>query len=378
MVLMLFTPILKARADERSKILITEEQYNSLTTAMSSSSATTRKNAVTNICKPIFADLGYSTIVEFYKAYFGENNVVNVANKIYANGVACYFTTEEQSGTGECEHEWQDATCTEPKTCAKCGATEGVPNGHKWIDPTCTQAGKCEICGIRNLVNGMAAYPLGHDYDDNFRCKRCNYQHVHAMTDWMFEPDDYSTHYRVCGDMCKINEDGSNAIIEIENHEFAYDENSKKMICKKCGCEKAHTHEWSEWIEWNKEGCSQKHRRKCSICSKEEYEAHEYLGGKCTKCGYETDIYKRYAKYTALYKKSNKNVNVFYAAEIRNFGFASITEYLNVIKALETGGEIPEIHPFVENTTLTPDAVVENGNVGAIKIFSSDPVKIGD
>ena len=30
-----------------------------------------------------------------------------------------------------CDHDWIDATCTEPKTCAKCDETKGKPLGHK-------------------------------------------------------------------------------------------------------------------------------------------------------------------------------------------------------------------------------------------------------
>lgn len=29
-----------------------------------------------------------------------------------------------------CKHDWVEATCTEPKTCSKCGETEGEPLGH--------------------------------------------------------------------------------------------------------------------------------------------------------------------------------------------------------------------------------------------------------
>lgn len=32
----------------------------------------------------------------------------------------------------ECEHQWKDATCTEPKTCELCFATEGEALGHDW------------------------------------------------------------------------------------------------------------------------------------------------------------------------------------------------------------------------------------------------------
>lgn len=44
-------------------------------------------------------------------------------------------------------HDWKDATCTEPKTCSKCGETEGAPLGHEWKDATCTKPKTCTRCG---------------------------------------------------------------------------------------------------------------------------------------------------------------------------------------------------------------------------------------
>ena len=57
-----------------------------------------------------------------------------------------------------CEHEWVDATCTEPKTCSKCGETEGKPVGHtegKWetvetdlVNASVTEKKYCTECSI--------------------------------------------------------------------------------------------------------------------------------------------------------------------------------------------------------------------------------------
>jgi hypothetical protein len=44
-------------------------------------------------------------------------------------------------------HEWQDATCTEPQTCAVCDKTEGSPLGHTWTVATCTAPKTCTVCG---------------------------------------------------------------------------------------------------------------------------------------------------------------------------------------------------------------------------------------
>lgn len=50
--------------------------------------------------------------------------------------------------TGCCvSHEWKEATCTEPKTCSKCGKTEGEPLGHTWVDATCAAPKTCSVCG---------------------------------------------------------------------------------------------------------------------------------------------------------------------------------------------------------------------------------------
>lgn len=65
-----------------------------------------------------------------------------------------------------CNHEWQDATCIEPKTCSLCGATEGEPLGHIFENATCTKPKTCSRCGESK---GKA---LGHDYVDGY-CTKC-------------------------------------------------------------------------------------------------------------------------------------------------------------------------------------------------------------
>lgn len=47
----------------------------------------------------------------------------------------------------KCEHEWAEATCTEPKTCTKCKETEGKPLGHNWKAATCEEPETCTRCG---------------------------------------------------------------------------------------------------------------------------------------------------------------------------------------------------------------------------------------
>lgn len=64
-----------------------------------------------------------------------------------------------------CSHEWQDATCTTPRTCVLCGETQGEAIGHK-ITVT---SNYCEFCGefeyyelraVKGVVDKVAS-----DYD---------------------------------------------------------------------------------------------------------------------------------------------------------------------------------------------------------------------
>lgn len=59
-----------------------------------------------------------------------------------------------------CEHDWKDATCTEPQHCFLCDETFGEPLGHKWKAATCQTP---EICDVCNEENG---FPLEHTWLD--------------------------------------------------------------------------------------------------------------------------------------------------------------------------------------------------------------------
>lgn len=46
-----------------------------------------------------------------------------------------------------CKHEWAEATCDAPKTCTRCGQTEGEPLSHQWAEATCAVPKTCTLCG---------------------------------------------------------------------------------------------------------------------------------------------------------------------------------------------------------------------------------------
>lgn len=61
---------------------------------------------------------------------------------------------------GECDHDWEDATCEEPKTCSKCGETKGKPAGHDWEEEDGEMV--CAECGEE----------CKHDFEDG-ECVEC-------------------------------------------------------------------------------------------------------------------------------------------------------------------------------------------------------------
>ena len=103
--------------------------------------------------------------------------------------------------TGEAAlgHNWNAATCTDPKTCRVCGATEGEAAGHKYSNvvtaPTCTAQGyttyTCTVCSYsyvddykdtidhnpgeaaRENVNDATCTAAG-SYDEVVKCTVCS------------------------------------------------------------------------------------------------------------------------------------------------------------------------------------------------------------
>ena len=81
-------------------------------------------------------------------------------------------------------HDWNEATCYNPKTCKVCGTTEGVALGHNWIDATCSSPKTCSRCGITDgektnheLITDLNSSHVG-------QCRYCGKQIAHSMGEW--------------------------------------------------------------------------------------------------------------------------------------------------------------------------------------------------
>ena len=100
------------------------------------------------------AGLTYTVTDKVYTVTFAEpvdSITLTCSAQVRANAITAIA---KKVGDDDCAHIWVDATCTAPKTCSECGATEGAALGHNYvadiIDSTCTVAGsasyECSVC----------------------------------------------------------------------------------------------------------------------------------------------------------------------------------------------------------------------------------------
>lgn len=63
--------------------------------------------------------------------------------------IVCFIAIMMLMFGGCClKHEWVEATCTAPKSCIKCGKTEGEALPHQWTEATCSAPKTCSVCGL--------------------------------------------------------------------------------------------------------------------------------------------------------------------------------------------------------------------------------------
>ena len=123
--------------------------------------------------------LGLSTMLVFA----GCNQLSDASNEEIQDVVSDEdFNAENEEETViECtEHQWIDATCTEPKTCSICGITEGEPLGHDFAPATVDSAKKCKICGVEEgepvkvtiieVPEGFYNHSMYGIFSENFVC----------------------------------------------------------------------------------------------------------------------------------------------------------------------------------------------------------------
>lgn len=125
----------KAFAYDPAGNLITDEEGNPISTTF-----TVPKASECTTLLEWLGTLSNYNFVWYAASAGGADGYMKFDNLTLAAGVPA--AGEIGSEVPDCEHEWTDATCTQPKTCSVCGSTEGAPLPHSY-----SSNGVCAVCG---------------------------------------------------------------------------------------------------------------------------------------------------------------------------------------------------------------------------------------
>lgn len=95
-------------------------------------------------------------------------------------------TTPEETTPQECTHEWLDATCAAPKTCFKCGKTEGDASE----EHTFEKEYECAVCKKSFITPIDEAIKIGTSYEKGQYSTE--YYYVKLTLDHQVNPDGFS------------------------------------------------------------------------------------------------------------------------------------------------------------------------------------------
>ena len=158
-------------------------------------------------------------------------------------------------------HTWADADCDTPKTCSACGETEGEALGHSWSDATCQAPKTCSVCGTTEGELG------GHaDENGDSKCDVCE---ENLCTDHTWN-DANCTTPKTCS-ICGTTEG------EALGHDWADADCDTPKTCSRCGETEGEAlgHDWAD------ADCDTP--KTCSRCGATEGEAlgHDWADADC-------------------------------------------------------------------------------------------------
>ena len=168
---------------------------------------------------------------------------------------------------GECEHNWNEATCDSAKACSLCGITSGAPLEHNWQSASCNAPKTCSLC---KKTEGAA---LEHVWTDDGcltvkTCILCGAEGDIADHNWKDATCLTPKFCPSCGAQEGV----------VTGHNFVQISCSEPRVCQNCG------ETTSDGIEHNWSFISCTEPRVCADCELVEDEApgHQYTAASCT------------------------------------------------------------------------------------------------
>ncbi len=193
------------------------------------------------------------------------------------------ISRENKTITATGAHTWTEATCTAPKTCSVCGATEGEALNHDFSLVVSSTAGdcqtvgtttyKCSRCDATNVVNGA----LGeHNYTSvvtNPTCTEDGYTtYTCSICGDTYTDDKVDALGHTPGTAVKENEKEATCTAEGSYVEVVYCSVCNEKLSSNTVTVPKKDHQWS-WAQYNN---GTTHRRTCSVCSAYEEGYHSY------------------------------------------------------------------------------------------------------
>lgn len=165
----------------------------------------------------------------------GKHNIKKPAIIIFAAGVIIIIIYLFYSSCIIVPHKWTEATCTEPKTCERCGETEGTALGHTFSEYTVAKEPTCTENGSKEAVCSVCGYKITEDIP---KTEHTYSEYTVVKNPTCTEAGSKEAVCSVCGDKKTENIQATGHTFnegEIVSYATLYTQGEKKQTCTKCG-----------------------------------------------------------------------------------------------------------------------------------------------
>ena len=149
------------------------------------------------------------------------------------------YAVNNVGGLFQCDHNWEPATCTTPKTCSKCKQTQGKTLEHNLTEVPCGEAAECLDCGATEVRHADhewirdTCFNCGtvrehdlvlNDCNIGYECTRCSHREG-------AKPHDYAPATCESPETCTV---CGKTQGEANGHKYTLDTCGASLVCLSC------------------------------------------------------------------------------------------------------------------------------------------------
>ena len=183
-------------------------------------------------------------------------------------------------------HDWNEATCSTPKTCKTCSATEGVALDHipNADDGDCTTAITCSVCGEVTTVANATHTGGTATCEHKANCSVCGKEYG-ELAEHIPNADDGDCTTAITCSVC-----GEVTTVANATHTGGEATCEHKANCSVCGKEYGELAEHLGETIWVKHLDSHYLVYSCCYLQASDAVEHTIVDGACTECGFNPTI----------------------------------------------------------------------------------------